>query len=51
MTEPSQPKDPAPPQKPDQAHAPNGIPEGADEAEPKGTPHSERYQGEKAANS
>jgi hypothetical protein len=50
MTKPRQPDDhPAPEQKPDQSHAPNGIPEGAGEAEAKGYPHSDREDTETAA--
>ncbi len=50
MTEPKQPADhPTSEQKPGQSHAPNGIPKGADEAEAKGYPHSDREDTETAA--
>ncbi len=53
MTEPRQPADP-PPIDEKQAtdprgHAPNGVPHAADQAEPKGTPHSDRHKTETAA--
>ena len=58
MTEPRQPKDPPPhadkahadKAPADPAHAPRGVPIDADEAEPKGTPHSDRHDTETAGN-
>jgi hypothetical protein len=53
MTTPSQPKDPPPVEQETQTnphgHAPNGIPHGDSDAEPKGVPHSDRQDSETAA--
>ncbi len=51
MTEPRQPKDSPPHEEKspaDAAHAPRGVPPDANEAVPKGTPHSDRHETETA---